>query len=393
MQLILETILVYLPAFPYSEDPWWNSWFFASIACSLMVSKKACNRYGLPVGLSFAWTLFSGIRIFGIKTAYAEFAGPTAVAFDNVALYSTFGFLAVGFVFVVADYLFIDRLEDLFAALCFTSSVLVIYQLISHQVPGGFLGNPSINGTMIAISYPLLCLKTEKNSYYSMSLKRAFSTQYVRVVWDFLCVILPIWAIFGSGSSIPVGAFACVALCSVLLMPGSLGLNLSIKNRIFVALIVLLIITLMATIFVPSLFFDSGRFVIWKMVADWSVQHNTLKEWLLGYGNGSYFMWGPAIQKETGVHVTEWWIWCHNDWLQVIFEQGIIGFGFYVWLFLDTLIGFHDHNKPYLTVALISFGVSSFFNFNVHLGSTAILGGLLMASMRYKNETQLRFNI
>ena len=50
---------------------------------------------GLTAGLCVFWTLISGIRIFAVKSTYAELGAATAMAMDNVALSSTLGFAMI----------------------------------------------------------------------------------------------------------------------------------------------------------------------------------------------------------------------------------------------------------------------------------------------------------
>jgi O-antigen ligase len=64
---------------------------------------------------------------------------------------------------------------------------------------------------------------------------------------------------------------------------------------------------------------DSGRFEPWTVIMNWWVEWANM--WM-GTGTGSFQWLGPTIQNKEN----DLLIFMHNEYLQVIFEQGVIGF-------------------------------------------------------------------
>lgn len=56
----------------------------------------------------------------------------------------------------------------------------------------------------------------------------------------------------------------------------------------------------------------------WKLIMQWWVEY---APWVTGTGSGTFQWLGPSIQNTA----TGLFIWMHNEYLQVLFEQGILG--------------------------------------------------------------------
>lgn len=74
----------------------------------------------------------------------------------------------------------------------------------------------------------------------------------------------------------------------------------------------------------------SGRWWHWKMFMDFWFDNANI--WI-GAGSGSFQWLGPAIQGPT----KEAFLFMHNEYLQVLFEQGIIGFSLLMALWLISM--------------------------------------------------------
>lgn len=75
---------------------------------------------------------------------------------------------------------------------------------------------------------------------------------------------------------------------------------------------------------------SSGRFWHWKMFMQWWWDNANI--WI-GAGSGSFNWLGPAIQGPS----KEAFLYMHNEYLQVLFEQGIIGFILLMALWLTSM--------------------------------------------------------
>lgn len=101
----------------------------------------------------------------------------------------------------------------------------------------------------------------------------------------------------------------------------------------------------------------SGRYEIWKMSYEYFLQQG---QHYTGLGLGTFQMFGPLIQIDNaiahGAHDTNivGFIWMHNDWLQVLFESGLIGLVVTAAVF--TMAIYKSRSKPAIFTALITFG-------------------------------------
>ena len=77
----------------------------------------------------------------------------------------------------------------------------------------------------------------------------------------------------------------------------------------------------------------------WHNIMEWRVEHSPV---LLGTGTGTFQWIGPAIQN-TRDNI---FIWMHNEYLQVLFEQGSVGLILMLWLILACL--WRARNRPWL---------------------------------------------
>lgn len=182
------------------------------------------------------------------------------------------------------------------------NSVLVLWAALNNKILSGNVGYSglldysSMNGCLIAICLPMLF--SEKK-------------------WIQSC--LAVGAIVASGSSMPYG----VAAVGV----GALAL----KRRMFSGLFWVICVFALGFAFEKHDFFNSaGRLGAYKtFITAW---------WDKGYiwngmGLGSFSFLGPTIQCEklfevsfiNGTCTGNFWGWLHSDWLELLFDTGIVG--------------------------------------------------------------------
>lgn len=367
-----EYVLLVLVSWIGMKDRWWEGWLNFYVAGSFLLAARIKKAFGWPAAICFFLTLLRAIGVFAEKTTYADLGPATAMAMDNVALGSAFAFLLITFIFATCDWVSLERFEEGFAALCMADSVYVLFQTYLGDLPIGFMGNASINGCLIAMTYPLLNLKDE------VRLKRP---GFIRSTWDILCVFIPIFALFASRSSVPVVTLALILFLYIWLQGADIEKLNTKAKRLSVAVSMVGAITLIAIWLIPDLFVDSGRMNIWKVTMEWWIQKP--QRWIEGTGLGTFFMWGPAVQKEAGVGTDQWWIWAHNDWYQVLFEMGFVLLVSYIWLFIDTARKLF-RKAPYLGISLVALGFVALFNFPMHVAPTALFAGFLVSKANMK---------
>lgn len=111
-----------------------------------------------------------------------------------------------------------------------------------------------------------------------------------------------------------------------------------------------------------ELYQDPQRLAMWRAFTDWWWHHANI--WV-GTGVGTFQWLGPEIQAWT----PPLWFFLHNDWLQLLFETGIIGLLLAVGIFGWTLTRARTTLKPtvaglgafMLTFAPLHFFLPAFF--------------------------------
>lgn len=388
MTLAIPLLLI-LCAWPAFENPWWNNWQAFCFGGTALLGSNLYKKYGFIAALTVIYTLFSGYMVFTNQSRYGEYGPSTALAIDNVSLYGTYVFLLLTAIFGFLKDDALNYMEEIFSVLCLSDSIYVLYQYSVDtsfpyfNVNGGFLGNPSINGTFIALSYPLLAMKPENNTYDLKSISDLFGRHSVRFFWDIFCFLIPILAVFASRSTVPAVTLVVAAFAWFLLEGGQIRKIGSLKTRLIVGTMVSGSLLALFLWKIPAFFQSSGRYPIWKVVFEWWREHSSN---LFGMGLGTTFMFGPHIQHETGIGAEDgWWAFFHNDWLQCLFETGIIGLTLYGLLFVKAFTS-KKLGVGYLKVALIGYAFASFFNFPSHIALTSVLGYLLIARLLLREE-------
>lgn len=120
---------------------------------------------------------------------------------------------------------------------------------------------------------------------------------------------------------------------------------------------------------------DSNRIRTWKFFMDYWKYEN---HWL-GTGAGTFAIFSSTIQTVKGNFDNAWWIWLHNDWLQILFEHGYIGLSLYVSLFVLAVYKLFRRGEDMAALSLMLYGAMATVNYPLHLAFTAALGAWLMA--------------
>lgn len=114
---------------------------------------------------------------------------------------------------------------------------------------------------------------------------------------------------------------------------------------------------------------DSGRLYIWPLAMNYWKEH---LDKIIGAGAGSFFIYGPTI--ELTLHGFGYnqpvYVWMHNEWLQVLFEFGIIGLLLSLAFYFFSLKKSYDRPLGFNT--LLIYGATSFFQMPLRQAASAI---------------------
>lgn len=233
---------------------------------------------------------------------------------------------------------------------------------------GGIWGNSSMNACSIAVMYPfILEHRFNKNYYINMLIK-----------------LLPVVAVMLTKSSM---AYATLFVVCVIY---SLTINkISIKTAKKIIISALISITLIYTFSEKNLFSSSGRFEIWRFQIK-----KTLPETcniVTGCGTGTFNVIGKSAQLFSGLlkqkvyknYKQPLWPTMHNEFLQIVFENGIIGGILVITLIMMACIKAWKY--PALLTSFLGYITFSLGNWPLHMAYTAFLGVFLLSVIFAEN--------
>ncbi len=143
----------------------------------------------------------------------------------------------------------------------------------------------------------------------------------------------------------------------------------------------------LAVIGIPSLYFSSsGRSHVWLNVWQWWRDQGPAC-WWIGTGAGATPLLVPMIQHQFGLsgESDQYFLWLHSDWLQILFEFGILGLLAALLIFFD---GLHRARRtPIYGAMLASFGACMVTNFPLRYPLFCFLGVVILGCI-YNEETR-----
>lgn len=120
---------------------------------------------------------------------------------------------------------------------------------------------------------------------------------------------------------------------------------------------------------------NNSRFNMWTWFFEfWDRQD--LFTHIFGFGTGSSRTFMPLAEVEHGME-TGWYFWLHNDWLQILFEQGVAGFVALI-IAAGTLV-YKARYTPCAMAFLFAFGAIMLVNFPLHWPVHALLLAAVIA--------------
>lgn len=280
---------------------------------------------------------------------------------------SSFGFL-LSVILLVTVLRSTAPLFNCLAVLCFASSCVLLCKKLMGVPPAFFMNNPAGDAAILAALYPILAFRPHRVFGGKPWLTR-------------LVVITPILAIAVTGSS--TGALGLVVAVFAWVLatrrnPSTYGVLVLATFGSIAGLV----------LFAPdNVFSGNGRLPTWRRsMIDWWENVNV---WW-GSSTGSFFLEGPKLQVEETCRLTpslcdpvphgqalhEIFASMHNDYLQILREQGIIGLGLFLTISIVAMRKAFD--RPWLFSALFTYGTIMVTQFPMRYFGSAFIGLLLL---------------
>jgi O-antigen ligase len=271
------------------------------------------------------------------------------------------------------------------AVLCLISSCVLIVRQIMGEPVYFFLNNAAADASAIAFLFPLVAMRPLPPFARNAGLAR-------------LLYGLPVIAIGVSGSTTAVAAL-CLATVVYTVQVRKLLPKIQFKYYLMGGTAALAFTIGMLHIFTPDgVNSDSGRFNVWKISLDF--QNKTMSDEALvnlqkrvppptlfyldrtssllwGVGAGSFQPLSADVQIANGQHPSVLFPFMHNDWLQVVFEQGL--FGALLLLVVGAAAVWKSLARPWLVTALFTYGAVMVTQFPFRYLSSALIGAFLLA--------------
>ncbi len=240
------------------------------------------------------------------------------------------------------------------ANLTILSCVLMLINKFRVGAPWGLNFNSSMDGTLIAIAYPVVLYWVSR-----------VSKIWIRIFY----ILFPIIMVFVSKSSVGIGG-----IC--------LGLAIIYMRARWKFIIIPIILFLIALYINPALLDENGRVKCWVWSMNW--WWGNANHWF-GTGLGTYGLIGPYIQIVTGNNMINgtlmenYYYEMHNDWLQLVFELGYIGLAAGLLLLRDLMRKSWD--RPHFFASVVVFAAVSGMNYPSHCTVTALFAIILIKAI------------
>lgn len=351
------------------------------LALSFLLGAKIGAKFrSFPLALALAYFFSHGVLTWtGLfyRPGWAKYA-----AADN------FGFsLAI----VLGVALLADRersrLLNCVAALCLISSGVILVRKILGLPTYFTMNNSAADACLIASLYPVV-LGRLLSGYHATRAARGLIGCFT---------LLPIAAVAVSGSSTGFVAMAVsVMLYGALHLKRVPGTGRKVGYMLAAGLSLVLAGTGLY-FFSPDIpFNDSGRIKVWR--DSYAFLSRTMEEGALqtyqehvdpralfyleknsgavfGAGSGSFPHLANGVQLSNGQFKGSIFPFMHNDWLEIVFNEGWVGFTLALLAYLHAL--FRSFNRRYLFTALFVYGLTMLVQFPLRYPGVAFLGALL----------------
>jgi len=264
-----------------------------------------------------------------------------------------------------------------FLSLVWAVGTFALVTLPHPALNGLWFGNPSMAAGLLACLLPIAWGFTA-----GTICRNNFRAKMAFMCGSWLLTLLMIWR---TEASVPWGVLGVTtAAVFVARTPRKAWLLSGLGTLLLAGLMLLVSHKLLG----GALWGDSGRFMIWRMAIDcWDKSGSTL----LGMGFSTSQILLPIQQVTTNHFGGEYFMWLHNDWLQILTEGGIVG-----WLCIAPAVARLASvawPRPALFGALMGFCTLGLFNYPlrmpIHCLCIVLVCGLAEALVRKPSRETL----
>lgn len=371
---LLPLLFLFLVSLHNGDDYINFQWFgfFICVAVSFLPGLSLATPLSTSVGLFLSYAVAHCAYIFAFKqNLFMGSPSEALVVISYYAAYQLLCLLGAALIFSLTGKK-TKEFSSAFGYYCLCNSAYVLIGFIAGFGKlkwgigySGFLDYASVNACLIAATFPfVLPLFKDKRIIFAASL-------------------LPLLAVFASKSSVPVGAIAVAYLALVFSYYRD---NL---KAFLIPSLLMLGVFLIGSSFLDKNLFDSGyRFEAYKLFMGFWANKAPM---LTGFGPGTFVVLAPQVQLETSYMITgttgSFWLFLHSEWLQVLFEYGVIGLLLCLIIFYLTCLTFYRNRRHEMLAAFLSLSASNLFNFNLrYAAGSLLLGFLLSAAIQLESD-------
>lgn len=368
MIFLLLGMLITFVVFPTNADKIFIEGYCGLISINLLLAWRLVKIHW-SVALCFSVLAVSTLAILTFPQIYHRPVDPFWIlklsaiemrGYATLILFATLPFLLTPEFFKATIFML------LLAAILDSFWIIARVLLYGQNSAYAILGNPAMDASFLATMLPLIFWGI-KQKFYKTSL------------FNLLIVLI---AIVLTKSSTGIGGVG-VALAAFLLVQYG-------RKALLVIFPAALGISFLAYIYLKDeLLNPNGRYSIWQMAMKFFMNETNI---IWGAGSDSFYFWGPEIQTMDAIEhhvkpgtVITTFFWMHNDWLQTLFENGILGLLALTLLFL-CLLKFSWAKKNALFPMICTFGFVALTQMPFHLWPFQILGVSLIVLAFTKEE-------
>jgi len=316
------------------------------------VSKEILAQFAVLTAIALLFYRNVWVRMFvlwSIVRTFLTYNGQSSVTLYTIFLYTAF-------YQVIADKLNKKNIDIVLDFICAITLLQVFWQILQFFgiwiaiVPlNGLEGSVKINA-WVTLAKPLTCTAFTglmSNINMTAAALAIGLPAFFRKKWNYFIPIIWLGLLLAKGMAGIIPAYI------VTMVYIWMKAKVSLRTKVLIIIASLSVGAIYLTTFdkFQDLLTGSGRFPVWGEICRYIIPRKPV----IGWGLGSFKSVFPAAQKAFG---SEWgfvrWVQAHNEYLQVLTEQGAIGLAFIIGFIISLFRkGIKHRKESVMFIALI----------------------------------------